>query len=230
MHQRKNSMRNRRSERSLGRRATDASTLQLVREDERTHIARELHDDLGQLLATLRVDIARLGQLQVLPAAAAAQVLGLDKLLLTAITSMRRVARNLRPHTLDDSSLYHGLQAMCLDFARRHPLQCELDIVESELNFDVGYSTTVYRIVQESLTNVGRHAQARNVCVSVRRQDSMLHIRIEDDGIGLDAGNLHKPHSLGLIGMRERVVALNGKISVRGQGGTRITALLPLPV
>lgn len=229
MDQRSKPSRSRRNERNLGRRTADSSPLQSVRDDERSHIARELHDDLGQLLATLRVDLNLLERQPSLPRAAATQVHSMDQLLLSAITSLRRIASNLRPRALDDGSLYFALQAMCLDFARRNPLRCELDVVESELCFDDHYSTAVFRIVQESLTNVARHAKARRVRVAVRRNGACLRICIEDDGIGLTDEDLRKPHSLGLIGMRERVQGLRGEISVRGQGGTRIAISLPLP-
>lgn len=219
---------NRRNERGLGRRDVDGSPLQTVREDERTHIARELHDDLGQLLATLRFDLNLLERQPALPLAAATQVHSMDQLLLSAIMSLRRIASNLRPRALDDGNLYFALQALCLDFARRHPLCCELDVVESELAFCERYSTAIFRIVQESLTNIARHAKASRVRISVRRHAAMLRIGIEDDGVGLTDQDLRKPHSLGLLGMRERVQALRGDISVRGAGGVRITVVLPL--
>lgn len=228
MDQRKPS-RSRRNERSIGRRTVDTSPLQTVRDDERSHIARELHDDLGQLLATLRVDLSLLERQPSLPRAAATQVHSMDQLLLSAITSLRRIASNLRPRALDDGSLYFALQAMCLDFARRHPVRCELDVVESELCFDDHFSTAVFRIVQESLTNVARHARAQRVRVAVRRNGASLRICVEDDGVGLTDEDLRKPHSLGLIGMRERVQGLRGDMSIRGQGGTRISIVLPLP-
>jgi signal transduction histidine kinase len=228
MDQRSKPSRSRRNERGIGRRTADNSPLQIVRDDERSHIARELHDDLGQLLATLRVDLSLLERQPALPRAAATQVHSMDQLLLSAITSLRRIASNLRPRALDDGSLYFALQAMCLDFARRNPLRCELDVVESELCFNDHFSTAVFRIVQESLTNVARHAKARRVRVSVRRHGVSLRICVEDDGVGLTDEDLRKPHSLGLIGMRERVQALQGEMSIRGQGGTRITIALPL--
>lgn len=203
--------------------------LQLVRDDERAHIARELHDDLGQLLATLRGDLSLFARNPAIPETMQGRLHGMDQLLLAAITSLRRIANNLRPRALDDGSLYFALQAMCMDFARRHRVHCELDIVETELSFNDQYSTAVFRIVQESLTNAGRHSRAHRVCVSVRLHEGMLRIRVVDDGIGLTEGDLGKPGSLGLIGMRERVYALNGRISIRGKGGTRITVLLPLP-
>jgi signal transduction histidine kinase len=219
----------RRDGRSNGRRGADAATLQLTRDDERARIARELHDDLGQLLATLRGDLSLFTRQPELSAAMQEPLRGMDQLLLAAIASLRRIANNLRPRALDDGSLYFALQAMCMDFARRHGMHCERDIVEAELCFDDQYSTAVFRIVQESLTNVGRHAQANHVCISVRRQDGMLRIRILDDGVGLSDSDLRKPGSLGLVGMRERVQALNGRMSIRGKGGARVTVLLPLP-
>ncbi|WP_229490888.1 sensor histidine kinase [Pseudoduganella namucuonensis] len=215
----------------MGRRACDTSRLQTIRDDERRHIARELHDDLGQLLATLRVDLSLLQQ-QALPENASQQIHSMNELLLSAITSLRRIASNMRPRALDDGSLYFALQTLREDFEQRYSIECELNAAESELALDDRYSTAVFRIVQESLTNIARHAQAEHVWLSVRRHGQTLRIGIADDGIGISEPDLAKPHSLGLIGMRERVRALQGEMvlgDTDDRGGTRIDVVLPLP-
>ena len=241
--------RSRRDCQAPGRRATDraisyeqlrdlSAALQTIREEERAHIARELHDDLGQLLATLRVDLSLLLQQQ--PAAtpqAIRQMRSMDKLLQRAITSLRRIATNLRPHALDEGGLYYALQTLRQEFAQRHGIACQLDALENELILDDRYSTAAFRIVQESLTNISRHAHASQVRISVRRRDGRLHLQVEDNGLGLLPGDLNKAHSFGLLGMRERVWALDGEIDIQGGaadgdgdgGGTRITVELPLP-
>ena len=208
-----------------------SAALQTIREEERTHIARELHDDPGQLLASLRID---LGLLQKEPAnspAALKLMQGMDERLLAAITSLRRIASNLRPRALDEGGLYFALQALRQDFTARHGIALELFADEAELRLDDVYSTAIYRIVQEALTNIARHAQAKRVLLNLFKVDSEMLITIRDDGIGIAPSDMEKPASLGLVGMRERVWAIKGSIAITGDDprGTRIDIVLPLP-
>lgn len=205
-----------------------SATLQSIREEERKHIARELHDDLGQLLATLRLDLTLLQQAA--PNPETQRILsGMDELILTAITSLRRIASNLRPRALDEGGLYFALQSLRQDFIQRHPIHFELLADEADLTLDDDYSTAIYRIVQESLTNIARHAQASNITVALHRIDSQLAISIQDDGRGIEEADMDKASSFGLLGMRERVWGLHGDISISGNDGTRIDIALPLP-
>lgn len=212
-----------------GRRATDFA-LENIREEERSHIARELHDDLGQLLATLRVDMSLLLQQPIADGPSRDLLTGMDARLLSAITSLRRIASNLRPHALDEGGLYFALQSLRHEFEDRHGVACELVAREDELILNDRYSTAIFRIVQESLTNIARHARASHVCIALRRQRTMLHLTIEDDGRGIVQADMEKPSSFGLLGMRERVWAIRGDISITGSHrGTRIGIRLPLP-
>ncbi len=212
-----------------GRRATDYA-LENIREEERAHIARELHDDLGQLLATLRVDMSLLMQQPVANDATRELLTGMDERLLSAITSLRRIAGNLRPRALDEGGLYFALQSLRHDFQQRHGVECVLEAQENELVLNDRYSTAIFRIVQESLTNIARHAQARNVRIALRRARGLLRITIEDDGRGIAPSDMEKPASFGLLGMRERVWAIRGDITISGgPRGTRIEIQLPLP-
>ena len=216
-------------DRSRGRRATD-SALENIREDERTHIARELHDDLGQLLATLRVVLSLLKQLPPGSASAGALLDNMDELLVAAIESLRRTATDLRPRALDQGGLFGALQSLQREFQERHGISCTLDASELELALDDRYSTAVFRIAQESLTNIARHAGASDARLTVQRHDGMLHIAIRDNGRGISNGDLARPGSLGLLGMRERVAALGGSMAVTGDAeGTRISICIPLP-
>jgi PAS domain S-box-containing protein len=206
-----------------------SAALQTIREEERKHIARELHDDLGQLLATLRGDLGLLQRHSVNSAAARKLQAGMDELLMTAITSLRRIAGNLRPRALDEGGLYFALESLRQEFVERNNIGCTLDASEEELALDDAYSTAIFRIVQEALTNIARHAQARTVALSLYRQDATLHITIHDDGRGIAETDMDKASSFGLIGMRERVWALHGDIAIVSDGGTRIMIRLPLP-
>ena len=220
-------------ERSFSQLRQLSSTLQTIREEERKHIARELHDDLGQLLATLRLDLTLLQQHAAEDMESQRILQSMDKLIVTAITSLRRIAGNLRPRALDEGGLYFALQSLRQDFIQRHPIRVELLADEAELTLDDDYSTAIYRIVQESLTNIARHAQARNVTVALHRIDSEMAIAIQDDGRGIEESDMDKASSFGLLGMRERVWGLHGSININtnddGGSGTRIDILLPLP-
>lgn len=207
-----------------------SAALQSIREEERTHIARELHDDLGQLLASLRMDLNLLTRVDHLPDASVRLVAGMENNLLTAITSLRRIASNLRPRALDEGGLYFALQGLRDEFVERHGIACELLADEAELRLDDAASTAVFRIVQEALTNIARHAGASNVLLNLSRTDGELLVTIQDDGRGIRAEDMDKAESLGLVGMRERVWAMHGDITITGDDppGTRIDLTLPL--
>ncbi len=209
-----------------------SAALQTVREEERAHIARELHDDLGQLLASLRMDLNLLQKEASGSSAASARLMeGMEDNLLTAIASLRRIATNLRPRALDEGGLFFALQGLRDEFVQRHGISCALFADEAELRLDDSASTAIFRIVQEALTNIARHAGATSVTMYLYRIDSQLLISIRDDGRGIKASDLEKAQSLGLIGMRERVWGMQGEITVSSDDppGTRIDIVLPLP-
>jgi PAS domain S-box-containing protein len=208
-----------------------SAALQTIREEERSHIARELHDDLGQLLATLSMDLALLQQQPAAGPDMLRLMQGMDHNLLSAITSLRRIATNLRPRALDEGGLFFALQGLRDDFVERFGIPCALYADEGELRLDDAASTAIFRIVQEALTNISRHADASNVSMNLFRTDGQLLITIRDDGRGIDLADMEKAKSLGLIGMRERVWAMNGEITISGDEppGTRIEIALPVP-
>jgi len=205
-----------------------SAALQTIREEERTHIARELHDDLGQLLATLGVNLALLRQ-QPNTDAAVKLMADTDTLLRTAITSLRRIASNLRPRALDEGGLYFALESLGHEFTRRHGIACDLQAREDDLVLNDTYSTAIFRIVQEALTNIARHAQASKVILQLQREGKSLQLTIHDNGRGIAEQDMDKASSFGLVGMRERVWALQGEISIVNDGGTLIAISLPLP-
>ena len=207
-----------------------SAALQTVREEERAHIARELHDDLGQLLASLRMDLNLLQQEPAKGGASVRLMKGMEENLLTAINSLRRIATNLRPRALDEGGLYFALQGLRDEFVERHGVACSLYADEAELRLDDAASTAIFRIVQEALTNIARHAGASSVTMYLYRIDGELLISIRDDGRGIVASDLEKAQSLGLIGMRERVWGMQGEISISADDppGTRIDIVLPL--
>jgi PAS domain S-box-containing protein len=207
-----------------------SAALQTIREEERTHIARELHDDLGQILASLRMDLTLLQQADGTSSDSLRLMQGMEQNLLTAIVSLRRIATNLRPRALDEGGLYFALQGLRDDFVERYGIPTTLLADEAELRLADGASTAIFRIVQEALTNIARHAEATNVTMNLFRSDGELLITIRDDGRGIRPEDMEKAESLGLIGMRERVWAMDGEISVSSDEppGTRIDIVLPL--
>jgi PAS domain S-box-containing protein len=207
-----------------------SAALQTIREEERTHIARELHDDLGQILASLRMDLTLLQQEDGTSTDSLRLMGGMEQNLLTAIASLRRIATNLRPRALDEGGLYFALKGLCEEFVERYATPCTLLADEAELRLDDAASTAIFRIVQEALTNIARHAQASSVTMNLFRSNSDLLITIRDDGRGIGPEDMEKAESLGLIGMRERVWAMHGEISIGSDEppGTRIDIVMPV--
>ncbi|MFZ6734859.1 MASE3 domain-containing protein [Undibacterium sp. Ji42W] len=207
-----------------------SAALQSIREEERKHIARELHDDLGQLLAALRMDLSLLQRDSVLTGKTQQTINSMDQLLLTSITTLRRIATDLRPRALDEGGLYFALQTLQKDFSQRHGIACDLQANEEQLALDDVRSTAIFRIVQESLTNVVRHADATEVQITFGRTPDKLSFSITDNGKGIDADEMRKSRSFGLVGMRERVKAMHGEFLVDSQPGegTQLKINLPL--
>ncbi len=207
-----------------------SAALQTIREEERTHIARELHDDLGQILASLRMDLNLLQQTDGMTPESLRLMNGMEQNLLTAISSLRRIASNLRPRALDEGGLYFALRGLRDDFVERYGIPTTLLADEAELRLDDSASTAIFRMMQEALTNIARHAEATAVTMNLFRSNSDLLITIRDDGRGIRPEDMEKAESLGLIGMRERVWAMNGEISITADEppGTRIDIVVPV--
>ena len=207
-----------------------SAALQTIREEERTYIARELHDDLGQLLSTLRIDLDILQQAGGNTDNRNRLIAGMRDNLARTIVSLRRIAANLRPRALDDGDLYFALRGLRDEFSSHYKISCYLYADEADLQFDDIVSTVVFRIVQEALTNIGRHAQAAEVVLNLYRIDGELLVTIRDDGRGITAEDMKKSGSLGLVGMRERVWSLNGEITVTSENpsGTSIDIVIPI--
>ncbi|MDR3086605.1 MAG: response regulator [Azoarcus sp.] len=204
--------------------------LQDVRENERTSIARELHDELGQALTALRID---LGWLRKHCATVAPDVhdfcARLDAshaLVEHSIESLRRISEGLRPGMLDVLGLCAALEHLTRQFAERCAIACTFHADRDEYALDADQSIAVFRLVQEALTNISRHAHAHRVDIQIKEADERLHLVVQDDGIGFDARASRK--GFGLLGMSERVSMLGGEMEVDGNRGTRIAVSLPL--
>jgi PAS domain S-box-containing protein len=202
-----------------------------AREEEKTRIARELHDELGQLLTALKMDLSWLRER--LPAGeAVGKADEMAQLLDHTVTATRRISADLRPLMLDDLGLVEAAAWLVEDFARRSGIRVEAKIAEDIPLEDLSKSaaTAVYRAVQESLTNIARHSGAKQAWVLIEVDDGALYVEVEDDGRGIAPQDLAKARSLGLKGMRERVAYLGGGVDIgrAPRGGTRLRLRMPL--
>ena len=202
-----------------------------AREDEKTAIARELHDELGQLLTALKMDLAWLRE-RVPPGEVSDRARQMGAALDQTVTSMRRIAADLRPLMLDDLGLADAAGWLVEDFAQRSGVACTLDKPPESGLDDVERSvaTAVYRALQESLTNIARHAGAKHAWIQLGIEDGAVRLEVEDDGRGISPEALANARSLGLKGMRERVLYLGGTVEVARapRGGTRVRVRAPL--
>jgi len=201
-----------------------------AREDEKARIARELHDELGQLLTALKMDLSWLRE-RVRDAETAPRLEEMGRLLDQTVSSTRRISADLRPLMLDDLGLADAASWLVDDFGKRYGIASRI-----EINADGGLehlsknvSTTVYRAIQESLTNIARHSGARNAWVLLAAADGSLEVEVEDDGRGIAPEDLAKSRSLGLKGMRERIAFIGGSFEVARapRGGTRLRIRVP---
>ena len=199
-----------------------------AREEEKTRIARELHDELGQLLTALKMDLAWLRE-RLPDGELAAKAADMGSMLDQTVGATRRISADLRPLMLDDLGLADATSWLVDDFSRRSGVRCAVELSGPFSGVERGVATAVYRAVQESLTNIGRHAGAKNAWVLLAMEDGMLQVEVEDDGRGIGAEDLAKVRSLGLKGMRERFVYYGGTLEIARapRGGTRLRARVP---
>lgn len=201
-----------------------------ARESQRSHLAREIHDELGQFLSALRMDAAmlrmRFGHLD----PDIAQHVGhMKQTIDLTMTVVRDVVAALRPGALNEG-LVPAVEWLLGDFSRRTGIIGHLDAPDSDIELDGELATAAFRILQESLTNVGRHAQATEVSIRIACMDGQLHLRIDDNGVGFDPVAVGERRTFGLLGMRERVLVFGGSVSIDSapQSGTTLTAILPI--
>ena len=201
-----------------------------IREQEKSRIARELHDELAQSLTALKMDTIWLrDHVPEGDAAARDKIAQMLALLDSSVAAVRRIAADLRPLVLDDLGLVAAIEWLAQGFTQRTGVPCALELDES-LELQEPWATGVFRIVQESLANVAKHAHASRVRVQLRPQGEHLLLRVEDDGIGFRPAAPRPAQSLGLVGLRERAQLLRGEVRVESSpgAGTRVEARIPL--
>jgi signal transduction histidine kinase len=205
--------------------------LQAAREEERIRIAREIHDELGQALAGLKMDVAWLQQSRNRQASAISPKLEDMSVLIDAtVQAVRRISAELRPSLLDDLGLAAAIEWQLDEFRERTGLACVFTSNLTNTVLDTDRATALFRIFQEALTNVARHAKATQVTVNLDEDPASLTLRIQDNGQGISEEAMRQAKSFGLLGMRERVYLLEGELDIRGAPGqgTSVTARIPL--
>jgi PAS domain S-box-containing protein len=205
--------------------------LQSTREQERTSIAREIHDDLGQTLTALKMDLSWLGKwLSKDQEPLKERQASMDKALDMAIESVERIITELRPGMLDDLGLVAAIEWQVGDFQNRTGVRSEVNIDPEEIILNKERSTAIFRILQECLTNVARHANATKVNVSLIKKDGEIVLQVRDNGKGIAKEQISHPKSFGLMGIRERVYVFGGNAMIKGilEKGTTVIVRIPL--
>jgi len=205
--------------------------LHLAREEERTLVAREIHDELGQALTALKIDVSWIKRnlpKKIYPLHE--KIKSITELIDKTIKTTKEISVELRPTMLDDFGLEAALEWYADEFQNRTEITCEIHINLKRLTLDQNRSIVIFRIFQESLTNVARHANATMVKVNIKKDKDNLILRIEDNGKGIAKKQISDSKSFGLIGMRERLILLKGNLKISGlkNKGTTIEATVPL--
>src|SRR5213593_317843 len=207
-----------------------ATRQQDIREDERTRIAREIHDSLGQALTALKLQLSAAEEATSRESPALGTRLHETALMVDdLVKSVRRIASDLRPPILDQLGLPAALEWLAQDFSKRTGIRCAATIAAANDSINGELGTALFRIVQEALTNVLRHAGATRVEIALGTKSGCVTLEINDDGTGITEAGTMGPGSLGILGMRERAAALGGVLEVvpREEGGTRVAAWFP---
>lgn len=211
--------------------------LQFIREEERSRIAREVHDELGQVLTALKMDLSLLNH-KLLESSAILprkmlyeEIRSMSKKVDSTIKSVRKIVTELRPEVLDHLGLKSAIEWQAQEFQARSGIDCKLDPhMESIEMDDRDGETAIFRILQEALTNIARHSGATKVEIFLKQQDSEITMEVRDNGRGISEADLTKSRSFGLLGMRERALFLGGDVEVKGNPGFGTSVKVQIPV
>lgn len=213
-----------------------AGHLQSAREEERINVAREIHDETGTLMTAIKMDLAFLGReisengAKKSPDALREQISATTKLVDDAIQTLHEIVRELRPGVLDHLGLRAALEWQMQEFQERAKIECQFTSDLDEVEADPQRATAVFRILQEVLTNVARHAQATRVQASLRKQANDLILEVRDNGKGISEAQISSVGRFGLLGMRERAHVFGGDVVIRGSPGEGTTVTVRIPV
>ncbi len=205
--------------------------LQSVREKERTRIARELHDELGQLLTALNTDLILLNRdLPKEQVSLLEKTASMSRLIDMTMTTVKRIYMDLRPGMLDHLGLAVAIGWQAGEFQKRTGITCRVIVDPEDLNLDPDLSTTIFRIFQETLTNISRHAEATRASVRLKATASCVELLVTDNGKGITEEQMSKPNSFGLLGIRERVRYWRGEVRISGNKGKGTTVKVRIPL
>ena len=205
-----------------------AAHLISVREEERAHIAREIHDELGQVLTGLKMEVTSLAK-QLKDRALLEKADSMCKLIDSTVQTVRKIATGLRPEMLDDMGLVAAVSWQAKEFQKRTGIRCRATLPPESTLPGIDIATTVFRIFQEILTNVARHSRATRVDIELSVSDALVTLDVVDNGVGIQDSDLHGKRSLGLLGMQERALLFGGEVSITGRPGqgTRVAVSIP---
>ncbi|MDQ5986181.1 MAG: hypothetical protein CSYNP_01900 [Syntrophus sp. SKADARSKE-3] len=205
--------------------------LQSIREKERTRIARELHDELGQLLTALNTEIILMGK-KIPPklTSLVERTQYLSSLIDMTMDTLKRIYTDLRPGMLDLLGLTAAIGWQAGDFEKRTGIRCQVSFTPEEIVLDPELSTALFRIFQETITNISRHANASLVKVSMKATDEKVQLIVKDNGKGITQEQMTKPNSFGLLGIRERAEYWGGEVVIKGKSGEGTTVNVTMPL
>ena len=204
--------------------------IQKATELERTNIAREIHDELGQALTILKMDLSLLQKMFPEDQASILEKTdAMSRLIDKTIQTVKRISTDLRPGLLDDLGLSAAIEWQLKEFQERTGITCKIIIDPGDVTFDRDLNTALFRIFQETLTNIARHAEATEVSVSLQQMDGQIELKVHDNGRGITEEELAHPESFGLIGIRERAIIFGGNSKVKGFPGRGTTVTVKIP-
>jgi PAS domain S-box-containing protein len=208
-----------------------AARLEAIREEERTRIAREIHDEVGQALTALKMDLAWLAKkIQARGTPVRRKLVGMEGVIDATMDALHRILAELRPGVLDDLGLPAAIRWLGDEFKRRTEITCTVHMTGGEPGLASGQATAVFRILQEALTNVARHAKARRVEIRLHVLPTAFELVVTDDGRGITTEELQATGTLGILGMRERAITWHGRVTVHGEPGRGTTVRVFMPV
>jgi len=207
-----------------------AKHLQTIQEEERAHISREIHDELGQRLTGIKMDLSWIenkipdGNKTVFK-----RIKSLNLLIDDTVQSVRKISSELHPAILDDLGLRAAMEWQISEFNRRSGIQCEFQMIENEFDFNTAQQKAIFRILQESLTNILRHAHAKHVSIILEKNEDGITFTIKDNGKGIKNYDENAPKSFGILSMKERAHSLGGILSISSKlnKGTTINLFIP---
>jgi PAS domain S-box-containing protein len=205
--------------------------LQRVQENERTHIAREIHDELGQTLTALKMDVSWLKRkMEDISLPVKQKISSMTALIDETISRVKKITAELRPGLLDDLGLAAAIEWQADEFSKRTEIPCKVVIRPEDMTLNNTISTSLFRVFQEALTNIMRHAKATKVEVHLIEHGHEVELKIRDNGCGIQASQMNNPKSFGLVGMRERIQFIGGQVRILGKKGKGTTIQVQIPL